>query len=398
MAAVVVGVLMAPPRKKWTEEEERSLLDKYAEMAADGSLSRLRTRERRFRPIAAHVNARHHAADPAAYPFLWSWKDAATKVHNMRHQYLLVKRKLLLFNRTSSFSCAPDAAIDDWAEQGISHWPNFLRYRSIFGDASLPPADPAPVPGVPFDDDGELGLGLAFDCCTEDASEGADREIEGNEGFDFDDVNPVSAAVPQQLLPPPVVEMGTTKRRKNKRTEQRRAPAAWWGWEARMEEREAERESLRRERKRAAEQVEEERERGRRQAKQQWREEELEWEERMEGKRAEWRKRMEGMLKEHQVEMEQVQAQILHEQQTVVGQLLGALSQWVASPVFGGLSDGGSAAGMGNHHHDHHQHHHQPMPYLSQMMQGLHHHVNGIVSAENRIDGDAHEDHFIVDH
>ncbi|WOL14432.1 hypothetical protein Cni_G23212 [Canna indica] len=388
---------MAPRRKKWTEEEERALLDKYAEMAADGSLSRLRTRERRFRLIAAHVNAAHHAANPAAYPFLWSWKDAATKVHNMRHQYLLVKRKLLQIDPPpSSSSPASPSAGDpaDWAEQhGVSHWPNFLRYRSVFGDAPLPPSDPDPVPGGPFDNDAELGLGLGFDCCDEEGGEGGDREVEDDEGFDFVDVASAAEQPAQLPEPPPAAEMGASTGRKKKRTELRRVLAAWKEREARMEEKEAKREKAKRQWEQAAAEVEEEREQRRRQAQQQWREEELEWEERMEGRRVEWRKRMEGMLREHRTEMDQIQARILHEQQSVVGQLLGVLSQWAPSPVFGGLSDGGGTS-MGNHHH-HHQPHHQHVPYLSQMMQGLHH-LNGIVQGE-KAEGDGTEDHYIVD-
>ncbi|CAL9096629.1 uncharacterized protein LOC103989256 [Musa acuminata AAA Group] len=392
---------MAPRRKKWTEEEERSLLDKYAEMAADGSISRLRTRERRFRPIAAHVNAAHHAADPAAYPFLWSWKDAANKVHNMRHQYLLVKRKLLLLNpppTSSSSSAVAATAAVDWDEQGLSRWSNFLRYRSVFGDAPLPLTDPAPAPGEAFDNDGELALGLAFDDCAEGGSgEGADQEVGDDEGFDFDDVAPVAGSVPQQPARPLAVNMGRMKRRKKKRAERRRALAAWKEWEAKMEDREAQWERARIERERAEVEAEKEREQERRQVQRQRREEEIEWEERMEGRRAEWRKRMEGMLREHRVEMEQIQARIIHEQQSVVGQLLGVLSQWAASPVFGGLSDAtGGGTALGQHHHHQHQPHHQAVPYLSQMVHGLHH-VNGIVPGENRVDGDGHEDHFIVD-
>ncbi|XP_074565604.1 uncharacterized protein LOC141822080 [Curcuma longa] len=381
---------MAPRRKKWTEEEERSLLEKYADMAADGSLSRLRTRERRFRPIAAHVNAAHHAVDPAAYPFLWSWKDAATKVHNMRHQYLLVKRKLLPLDPPPS-SASPSAAVDWAGQQGVSHWPNFLLYRSVFGDAPLPSADPDPASGGAFDNDAELGLGLRFDSGPEGGEEGADQEVEDDEAFDFNEVVPIAAEPPPPPPLPPVTDLSRMKVRKTKSAEMRLRE-----WELRMEEREAERESARKEREKAALVAEEEREQRRRQVQEQWREEELEWEERMDGRREEWMKRMEGMLKEHRAEMEGIQARILHEQQSVIGQLLGVLSQWAPSPVFGGLSDGGgSSTAMGNHHH-HHQTHSQPVPYLSQMMQGLHH-VNGIVPGEHRVDGDGPDDNFMVD-
>lgn len=104
-----VGVGSAAKRKKWTEEEERSLIDKYAEMLREGTLARMKTREKKFRPIAAHVNASHHALDPVSFPFQWSWKDASTKVQNMRHQYLLVKQKLLSSCATVSAKAAAAA-------------------------------------------------------------------------------------------------------------------------------------------------------------------------------------------------------------------------------------------------------------------------------------------------
>ncbi|XP_074571381.1 uncharacterized protein LOC141827936 [Curcuma longa] len=371
---------MAPRRKKWTEEEERSLLEKYARMVADGSLSCLRSRERRFRPVAAHVNAAHHAVDPASYPFLWSWKDAATKVHNMRHQYLLVKRKLLALDPSRS-------AVVDWVEQrGVSHWPNFVLYRSVFGDAPLP--DPAP--GSAFNNDGELGLGLGFDSEPEGRDEGSDQEVEEeDEGFDYNEVVPIVAELPPPL--PPAADMSSMKARNATRAEMRLRE-----WEARMEERDEERESARKERETVALEKEEEREQRRRQARHQWREEELEWEERMDGRRQEWKKRVEGMLREHRAEMEGIQARILHEQQSLIGQLLGVLSQWPPSPVFGGLSDGGgSSTALGNHH-QHQQAHSQPVPYPSQMIQGLHH-VTGIVPGEHRAGGDGPDDHFMVD-
>ncbi|XP_042420255.1 uncharacterized protein LOC122008560 [Zingiber officinale] len=367
---------MAPRRKKWTEEEERSLLKKYAGMVADGSLSCLRSRERRFRLVAAHVNAAHHAVKPSAYPFLWTWKDAATKVHNMRHQYLLAKRKLLALDPPRS------ASVDVAEQRGVSHWPNFLLYRSVFGDAPLP--DPAP--GGAFDNDGELGLGLGFDSKPEGGDEGADQEVEEeDEGFDFNEVVPIAAEPP----PPPAADMSSMKARNATRAEMRLRE-----WEARMEERDEERERARKERAKAALEAEEEREQRRRQARHQWMEEEPEWEERMDGRRQEWKKRVEGMLSEHRAEIEGIQARILHEQQSLIGQLLGVLSQRPPSPVFGGLSDGGgSSTALGNHHQLAHSH---PVPYLSQMIQGLHH-VTGIVPGEQRAGGDGPDDHFMVD-
>lgn len=83
-----------PRRKKWTEAEERTLIDKYGEMACDGSLNKMKTREKKYKPIALYVNSMHHVRDPVSYPWQWTWKDVSTKVQNMRHQYALVKQKI----------------------------------------------------------------------------------------------------------------------------------------------------------------------------------------------------------------------------------------------------------------------------------------------------------------
>ncbi|XP_010913075.2 uncharacterized protein [Elaeis guineensis] len=406
-------------RKKWTEEEERSLIDKYAEMASDGSLARMRTREKKFKPIAAHVNAGHHAVDPVAYPFLWSWKDASTKVQNMRHQYLLVKQKLISALPSPSDGSHDPSSIIDWTD-GVSHWPNFLRYKQVFGDAPLPakPPEPPPPPPPPPPsaavpsfaaaiDDGDLGLGLGFDCC-------GGEEVD-EEGFDYEEVAAAAAVEaeaeapppPHPPPPPPLMQPARSRKRRRKRPERRRAWAALAAQlvrlrerEARLEEREEERERERRERERMDEEVEEEREKewekARREAEEaarRRRDEERDWEERMEERRTEWRKRVEDILSQHRAEMEQIQARILHDQQSIIGQLLGILSPWVACPSVGGLSDGG--AGLASHHqHPHHHQHHQP--YHSHLMQGLHH-MNGMVPGENRVGGDGQEDQFIVD-
>ncbi|GMI70016.1 hypothetical protein HRI_000670900 [Hibiscus trionum] len=131
--------MMMPKRKKWTEAEEKTLIDKYCEMAADGTLAKMKTREKKYKPIACYVNSVHHVRDSIAYPWQWSWKDVSTKVQNMRHQYLLVKQKIK----------KPDAVIDnpvggectgdddfDWLE-GLTHWSNFLRYKEVFGDVAV---------------------------------------------------------------------------------------------------------------------------------------------------------------------------------------------------------------------------------------------------------------------
>ncbi|KAL0906604.1 hypothetical protein M5K25_025111 [Dendrobium thyrsiflorum] len=358
-------------RKKWTEEEERSLIDKYAEMQSDGILARMRTREKKFRPIAAHVNAGHHYIDSVAYPFLWSWKDASTKVQNMRHQYLLVKQKLL------SSSTSASANEPDWS-QGLSLWPNFLRYRHVFGDAPLPLKPPEPTSSVaapeplasPDDADGDLGLGLGFDCSGEDG------------GFDYEEAShPLS-------LPPPESSFLSARRKKKKR--RRREGREWARVSLALAELREREERLEERARQAHDEEEKEREsRGVEEVERLRRreEEEREWEERMEHRRAEWRKRMEGMMEEHRAEMEQIQARVLHEQQAVVNQLIGIISHWAAGVSGSGIGDvaamgGGSGAG-GQH-------------YMSQTMQGMHH-VNGMVPGENRVGSDGPDDQFIVD-
>lgn len=357
-------------RKKWTEEEERSLIDKYAEMQSDGILARLRTREKKFRPIAAHVNAGHHSIDSVAYPFFWSWKDASTKVQNMRHQYLLVKQKLL-----SSLSASTNEI--DWS-QGLSLWPNFLRYRDVFGDAPLPlkPSDPtssvavAEHLGSAADADGDFGLGLGFECSDEDG------------GFDYEEAHP---SLP---LPPP--ELLSHSERRKKRKKRRREGREWARLSLALAEL-REREERFEERARQVHE-EEDRERETREVEEVERlhrreEEEREWEERMVQRRVEWRKRMEGMMVQHRAEMEQIQARMLHEQQTVVNQLIGIISHWAAGGSSSGIGDiaaMGGGSGVGGHH------------YMSQMMQGMLH-VNGMVPGENRVGSDGPDDQFIVD-
>ncbi|KAA8548378.1 hypothetical protein F0562_000062 [Nyssa sinensis] len=104
----------------------------YGEMVYDGTLAKMKTREKKYRPIALHVNSMHHVCDPVTYPWQWSWKDVSTKVQNMRHQYSLVKQKIK----------KPELVGDlggeefDWVE-GLTHWSNFLRYKEVFGDVAL---------------------------------------------------------------------------------------------------------------------------------------------------------------------------------------------------------------------------------------------------------------------
>lgn len=131
--------MMIPKRKKWTEAEEKTLIDKYGEMVADGTLAKMKTREKKYKPIACYVNSVHHVRDSIAYPWQWSWKDVSTKVQNMRHQYLLVKQKIkrpdAVVNNPVGGECNGDDDFD-WLE-GLTHWSNFLRYKEVFGDVAV---------------------------------------------------------------------------------------------------------------------------------------------------------------------------------------------------------------------------------------------------------------------
>ncbi|CAA0839653.1 Unknown protein [Striga hermonthica] len=112
-------------RKKWSELEEQTLLSKYSDLLNSGTLAKLRTREKKFRPVADHVNSLHHLRDPIAFPFRWSWRDVSIKVQNMRHQYLGVKQKIRISGNEFN-----------WGD-GEIHWENFLKYKQVFGDIEL---------------------------------------------------------------------------------------------------------------------------------------------------------------------------------------------------------------------------------------------------------------------
>lgn len=128
-------------RKKWTEEEEQTLLHSYSSITPTTSSSSKPkqllvpiTRQKRFQPIADRVNSLHHLSDPSSYPFLWSWRDIAIKIHNMRHQYLNVKHKIL--NTTIADNTSDPNSSSNW-DRALDLWPNFLRYKEVFGDVHL---------------------------------------------------------------------------------------------------------------------------------------------------------------------------------------------------------------------------------------------------------------------
>ena len=112
-------------RKKWSELEEQTLLTKYSDLLNSGTLAKLKTREKKFKPIADHVNSIRHLRDPNNFRFKWTWRDVSIKVQNMRHQYLGVKQKIRISD--SEFN---------W-DDGENHWENFLKYKEAFGDGEL---------------------------------------------------------------------------------------------------------------------------------------------------------------------------------------------------------------------------------------------------------------------
>ncbi|KAK3012573.1 hypothetical protein RJ639_009722, partial [Escallonia herrerae] len=165
-------------RKKWSELEEQTLLSKYSHLQTTGALSKLKTREKKFRPIADHVNSLHHLHDPIRFPFRWSWRDVSIKVQNMRHQYLGVKQKIRACNGEFNW------------KDGEDHWENFLRYKEVFGDVELESKDKKAGDGnegVDFlggdENGGDDVLNLGFDIYSGDDDDVvASEEIE-DEGF-----------------------------------------------------------------------------------------------------------------------------------------------------------------------------------------------------------------------
>ncbi|KAL3835009.1 hypothetical protein ACJIZ3_009745 [Penstemon smallii] len=413
-------------RKKWSEAEERSLIDKYGEMVCDGILCKMKTREKKYKPIALYVNSIHHIRDPNLYPWQWTWKDVSTKVQNMRHQYALVKQKI----RKQESLIGEDEF--DWME-GITHWSNFLRYKQVFGDVPIgfSTNDSMVVVERGFEGGGDEmdigqfgqlgqmgdgdfvgGMDLEFDYDGEEGeenykSENCSKENEGGTQFvcheDIEEPNESDMRKKRKTLKgvkkkalsflannlENLREVETRfekieverelerQRRENLRLEtENKRETKWEEMEKDKEVKYEMREKLRRQWVQEWEDMErdsEERERRRR-------DEELiherEWEDRLNKRRLEWKKRMDEMLSQHRVEMGQIQARILNEQQNVTNHFLGIVSQWTGQTT--GLSDHNGAS---NH-------------YLSQMMQNLN---GGMVHGDARVVEDNQEDQFIVD-
>ncbi|KMT18636.1 hypothetical protein BVRB_2g027650 [Beta vulgaris subsp. vulgaris] len=166
-------------RKKWSELEEKTLLSRYSELQNSGTLAKLKTREKKFKPIADHVNAVHHLQDPINYPFKWTWRDVSIKVQNMRHQYLGVKQKIRISNGDFNW------------EDGENHWENFMKYKEVFGDVELELKENKKFNEIGYfggngDDGLGLGLGFEIDCDEfEENEEVGDEEEEVGDCGDF---------------------------------------------------------------------------------------------------------------------------------------------------------------------------------------------------------------------
>lgn len=439
---------MVPPprRKKWTEAEERTLIDKYGEMVCDGTLAKMKSREKKYKPIALFVNSMHHVRDPITFPWQWTWKDVSVKVQNMRHQYTLVKQKI---KKTDSAGDAAGAEEFDWME-GLTYWSNFLRYKEVFGDAAIAfsSSDSMTVVGDGNDSGGgfdpsggglEIGqfghlghgadgdfapgldgvgngvMNLEFDYDGEDGEEnynGINKSSshvkeDGDDGFVYEDIEPTGS--------------DTRKKRKMTKGFEKKA----WGFlanqlrqlkemETRFEQCEASRERERIQRECHLMEIEQERERNwekreaereerekcrenlRRQRIQEWeamgkesdererrrREEELMYERERE-------ERIRRMRSEWKKRMDDMLSQHRAEMNQIQTRLIHE-QQSLTSQLLGIVSQWtGHPTGLSDHTG-------ASSHYLSQMMQNMHH-VNAMVHGDARVEGDNQEDQFIVD-
>ncbi|KAK6914335.1 hypothetical protein RJ641_021656 [Dillenia turbinata] len=416
-------------------------------MVSEGTLAKMKTREKKFKPIALYVNTMHHARDPVAFPWLWTWKDVSTKVQNMRHQYLLVKQKIkkpdLVGNSgNTDFDSGEEY---DWVE-GISHWSNFLRYKEVFGDVGIvfsggdslgvgamgshenggfmgngPGMDIVEFGHLGHSRDGDFGagidggengvLGLGFDYEGEEADENFNQhndvnhvKEDGDDGFVYEEVEP----------------NGSESRKKRKGLEKR----AWAflanqlgqlrEMEARFEHREAERERERQRREQLQMELEQEHERKleerekdreerekckekmRMQRLQEWEIMEKENEERERRRREEeliYEREWEERMNRRRLDWKKRMDEMLNQHRVEISEIQSRIlheQQNLTGQLLGIVSQWtGHPTGLSDHtgatNH-----------YLSQMMQNLHQ-VNGIVHGDPRVEGDNQDDQFIVD-
>ncbi|KAF7134652.1 hypothetical protein RHSIM_Rhsim08G0085800 [Rhododendron simsii] len=331
-------------RKKWSELEEQTLLQKYSDLLTSGTLAKLKTREKKFKPIADAVNALHHHLDPISFPFKWSWRDVSIKVQNMRHQYLGVKQKIRASDGTDSYN---------WTD-GENHWENFLRYKEVFGDVEIDAKGKRESGNVGGDDDVDVFggdvFGLGFDGYSDDLDENGDLGDDVGESYDgfCGEGEGIEGKRGKKrllgLMGGQVLELREVMlRREDKRRERewgreegfleredrKREREGRWGEvversEVELEEREmvwARREFERR--GRLERELNEERRR-RMKAEEKWEEEEMEW-----------RERMLGLQIEHEKQMMQMHVESCQNQMQVLGVMARLVCQY-----FGSASDG----------------------------------------------------------
>ncbi|BFG15440.1 hypothetical protein CerSpe_017140 [Prunus speciosa] len=445
--------MMPSRRKKWTEAEERTLIDKYGEMVSDGTLAKMKTREKKFKPIACYVNSVHHVQDSIAYRWQWSWKDVSTKVQNMRHQYLLVKQKIKkqqpdggASSGGGSGECSGEEF--DWME-GLTHWSNFLRYKEVFGDVGIVNSNGnelmASVNGdgesggvfvesgrgmglVDFGQmghsDGDFGAGIDG---VENGVMGLGFEYDGEEGEEnFNGNDRVREDGDDRFVCEEVEQNGhSLKKKKKKREASMGLRKKAWGFlgnqlsklkemEARLEQREAERErdrqrseSFRMECEQEREwkweewvNKKEEKEKTREKLKKQrileWEALEKESEERERRRKEEelihereWEERMDRRRSEWKKRIDEM----LGHHRAEMGQMQTRIlheQQNLTSQLLGIVSQWTAhPAGLSDHASASNH-------YLSQMMQNLHH-VNSLVHEDARVEGENQDDQFIVD-
>lgn len=313
-------------RKKWSELEEQTLLTKYSDLQTTGTLAKLKTREKKFKPIAEHVNSVHHLGDPINFPFKWSWRDVSIKVQNMRHQYLGVKQKIRVSDSEYNW------------EDGENHWENFIKYKEVFGDIELELKDNKRLIDVFGDSGGDEFFGLGFDELDDEEEE--DDDDSDNELELSDDSGSVRVRKSRKgLVGAQVLELrDVVMRREEKRREREfRREECGFEKEDRKTEREfremefEERETVRVKREidnrmRLEMEVDEERRR-RMMVEEKWEEEEMKW-----------REKMVSMQIEHEKQMMQLHANACQNQM----QILGVMARFFCQ-FFGSANDG-----MGN--------------------------------------------------
>ncbi|KAK7300708.1 hypothetical protein RJT34_11556 [Clitoria ternatea] len=318
-------------RKKWSEVEEETLLTKYSELLRSGTLAKLKTREKKFKPVAEHVNAVHHLRHPSSFPFKWSWRDVSIKVQNMRHQYLGVKQKIRLSPHHFNW------------KDGPNHWENFLKYKQVFGDVQLlenpkPLSNSANHHNKPSDS-AELGFEIGSD--DDDDNDEDENENDNKDDNEDEEVSRLGSVVSGVLqLREAVVKREERRRerefrrekgegdreRKKKEVEFKREKRREWLEERELEFEERQLRWARMElEKRARLERELEAERQRRKV----------LEEKMGEEEMEWRQRMVAMQVEHEKQMMQMHIEACQNQMQILGIMTRLLCQFFGSGADG---------------------------------------------------------------